>query len=164
MRNGIVDGSLLDNYDEFKKVLKRLCDSAAEATPFFNATVVVELETRHGYGFALRHALRKCVSTPYVIVIQHDRTFMRPTPIHDTVRAMGSHANIKYVGMSMRSNLMYRDHFLGKYGKSYMHEMSSCILRPPELALDTNLYGPNSSSTKRWNMQDRKNFVRIFKP
>jgi hypothetical protein len=35
MRNGIVDGSLLDNYDEFKKVLKRLCDSAAEATPFF---------------------------------------------------------------------------------------------------------------------------------
>jgi hypothetical protein len=147
MRNGIVDGSQSDNYVEFKKALRRLCEFAAEETPFFNATVV-ELETRHGYGFALRHALQECVSTPYVIVIQHDRTFMRPTPIHDTVRAMWSHANIKYVGMSMRSNLMYRDHFLGKYGKSYMNEMSSCILRPPELALDTDLYGPNSSSTQ----------------
>ena len=110
-------------------------------------TVVEELEFRHGYGFALRHALRECITTPYVIVIQHDRTFMRPTPILETLKAMWYHRNIKYVGMSMRSNLMYRDQFLGKYGRAYMDDMRDCILRPEELALDADLYGPNSHST-----------------
>ena len=70
-----------------------------------------ELSERHGYGFALRHALRHCVSTPYVCVIQHDRTFMRTTPIKETVEAMWNNSKVKYVGMSMRSNLTYGDIF-----------------------------------------------------
>jgi hypothetical protein len=147
MRNGIVDGAQYENYVAFKKALRQLCESATEESPFSNA-VVEELDSRQGYGLALRHALRECVSTPYVIVIQHDRTFMRPTPILETVRTMWHHRKIKYVGMSMRSNLLYRDHFLGKYGKSYMDAMASCIVRPSELALDAELYGPNSRSTQ----------------
>eukprot|EP00546_Thalassionema_frauenfeldii_P001527 CAMPEP_0178934900 /NCGR_PEP_ID=MMETSP0786-20121207/24177_1 /TAXON_ID=186022 /ORGANISM="Thalassionema frauenfeldii, Strain CCMP 1798" /LENGTH=231 /DNA_ID=CAMNT_0020612849 /DNA_START=432 /DNA_END=1127 /DNA_ORIENTATION=- len=56
-------------------------------------------QTRHGYGFALRHALQNNIQTPYVMVIQHDRTFMRPCPITETVQAMyNSNDNIKYVG------------------------------------------------------------------
>lgn len=155
MRNGIVTASQWDNYIQFKSNLRALCESAGEDSPFFNS-VVEELEYRQGYGFALRHALRECISTPYVIVIQHDRTFMRPTPIHETVKAMWHHRNIKYVGMSMRSNLMYRDHFLGKYGRSYSDDMSACIIRPPELALDADMYGPNSQSTKNMDYAGRK--------
>ena len=147
MRNGIVDAAQHENYIQFKKNLRELCGSAGQDSPFFSSKVE-ELEFRHGYGFALRHALRECITTPYVIVIQHDRTFMRPTPIHETVRAMWHHRNIKYVGMSMRSNLLYRDHFLGKYGRAYMDDMGACIQRPPELSLDAGLYGPDSRSTQ----------------
>jgi hypothetical protein len=147
LRNGIVDSEQLERYAQFKAALRELCANASEDSLFCN-TSVEELEVRQGYGFALRHCLRECVSTPYVIVIQHDRTFMRPTPIYETVKAMWQHPNIKYVGMSMRSNLLYRDQFLGKYGKSYMPAMSSCILRPPALMLDACDYGPNSHSTE----------------
>jgi hypothetical protein len=147
MRNGIVNSEQFENYEKFKEALRELCSSAPSDSPFFNS-VVEELDSRQGYGFALRHALRHCVTTPFVIVIQHDRTFMRPTPIHETVKAMWHHRNIKYVGMSMRSNLLYRDIFLGKYGKAYMEEMSECTLRPPELALNSNSYGPDSHSTE----------------
>lgn len=144
MRNGIVDSTQLENYNAFKAALKELCASAPDTSPFYN-THVEELQERQGYGFALRHALQS-IQTPFCIVIQHDRTFMRTTPIYETVRTMWHHRNIKYVGMSMRSNLMYRDIFLGKYGRSYMDEMTACTLRPPELALDASLYGPDSES------------------
>ena len=181
MRNGIVTSTQAQNYEEFKRRLRILCNEAANTTntkttgtgtgrgelsstttttttpsPFCNA-VVEELDTRMGYGYALRHALYNCVKTPYVIVIQHDRTIMRPTPILETVRAMwydrhyhnrGRNNKIKYVGISMRSNLLYRDIFSGKYGKKYVNDMSRAVLRPPELALDAALYGPNSHSTK----------------
>ena len=145
MRNGIVDSEQLENYTKFKAALRNLCASAPETSPFHTAEVK-ELQERQGYGFALRHALRECVQTPFVIVIQHDRTFMRSCPIYETVRAMWHHRNIKYVGMSMRTNLMYRDMFVGKYGRSYMEDMAACTLRPPEMALDASLFGPDSAS------------------
>ena len=94
-------------------------------------------------GFALKHVLEHCVTKPYVIVIQHDRTLMRPTPIAEVVNAMVRHPNIKYVGMSMRSNLLYRDIFLSKYGRQFMDDMKDCTLRLPELALDASIYGPD---------------------
>lgn len=158
MRNGIVTADQLRNYVQFKENLKRRCDEAGSvrpgetrpASPFVNTTVE-ELDFRHGYGFALKHAVTECVSTPYVMVIQHDRTFMRPTPIAETVDAMWHDPKIKYVGMSMRSNLLYRDQFVGQYGRPYAEEMASCILRPPELTVDANLYGPNSESTRQFD-------------
>ena len=107
LRNGIATTDQAKNYTEFKIRLRQLCDEANGPTqtknPFRN-THVVELDERHGYGFALRHALYHCVDTPYVCVIQHDRTFMRPTPIKEVVGAMEIDSErIKYVGMSMRS-------------------------------------------------------------
>ena len=165
MRNGIVTTDQAINYAEFKFRLKQLCKNAANPStetsansmkqrplsPFVNTTVE-ELDSRMGYGYALRHALYNCVKTPYVIVIQHDRTFMRPTPILESVKAMWyNHKKIKYIGVSMRSNLLYRDIFLGKYGKHYMSDMSKAVIRPTQLALDSKLYGPNSHSTN--NMQ-----------
>jgi hypothetical protein len=61
---------------------------------------------------------------------------------------MWYNSNIKYVGMSMRSNLTMLDQFIGQYGGSYSDEMLDCILRPPELLLDAKMFGPNSESTQ----------------
>jgi hypothetical protein len=162
MRNGLVTSEQNENYAQFKQNLVRLCKKAAAQSdadsppsPFANTTIH-ELDSRHGYGFALRHALQKCVSTPYVIVIQHDRTIMRPTPIQETLHAMWNHTNIKYVGMSMRSNLMYSDIFNGQYGKAYIEDYKACILRPPELQVDATKYGPDSESTNNMDYQGRQ--------
>jgi hypothetical protein len=140
------------NYQEFKAALHQLCEKANQGTrksPFRN-TQVVELEERHGYGFALRHAIRHCVDTPYVCVIQHDRNFMRITPVKEVVDAIirDPMQRIKYVGMSMRSNLMYYDIFSGKYGKRAIDEFKTLILRPKELCIGGNIYGPNGQSVE----------------
>ena len=99
-------------------------------------------------GFALREAVRHHVTTPFVCVIQHDRTFMRTTPIPEVVKAMLHNPKIKYVGMSMRSNLMYRDIFTGKYAKNQYDEFDQMILHPAELNLPSDIYGKDGSSAR----------------
>jgi hypothetical protein len=146
MRNGIVTDEQADNYVAYKERLRELCENATDGSPFANTTVH-ELDSRQGYGFALRHALRHMVATPYVCVIQHDRTFMRPTPMKEAMEAMWQHRNVKFIGMNMRSNLTYRDIFLGKYGRKYLEELKEMILRVPELLVDATEYGPESRST-----------------
>ena len=156
LRNGIATQDQATNYTEFKKRLQTLCRDAPPDSPFVHTTVQ-ELTSRHGYGFALRHALRHCVTTPYVCVIQHDRTFMRPTPIEDTLRAMWHNRSvIKYVGMTMRSNLRYADIFMSKYGKGAYQQLQSLVLRPPELLLDGTAYGPGSRSDSMSQVRSAK--------
>lgn len=105
LRNGIATNDQAENYRLFKVGMNKLCADASsnETSPFHNARVV-ELEDRHGYGFALRHALYHEVKTPYVCVIQHDRTFMRRTPMEEVVRAMinKDHGDIKYGKMLVK--------------------------------------------------------------
>ena len=133
LRNGIATKTQAENYEEYKSALHRLCDS----DPIFQNTKIIELSERHGYGFALRHAIAHHVQTPYVCVIQHDRTFMKHTPIAQVVYTMHSlPEKIKYVGMSMRSNLLYRDGFLSKYGKVAFQQLLPLILTPPSLCIE----------------------------
>lgn len=165
MRNGIVTSEQADNYQKFKEKLKDLCDKANTTqcdyiSPFRNAAVV-ELEERHGYGYALRHALRHCVETQFVCVIQHDRTFMRPTPVVEALHAMWRNVNIKYIGMSMRSNLLYRDLFVGKYGRHYQKEFDEAVLRVPELIVSSSKYGPDSDSVKAMSCDSDKLLLNI---
>lgn len=156
LRNGIVTPTQQENYHQFKENLKHLCEVADGDSPFRN-TQVVELDSRHGYGFALRHALKYCVKTRFVCIIQHDRTFMRPTPMHEALHCMWRHPNVKYIGMSMRSNLLYRDIFQGKYGPDAAAELGKLVLRPPELLVDGNLYGPDSQSFR--HLMDADDFT-----
>jgi hypothetical protein len=154
LRNGITNPEQAEKYEMFKQNLDQLCKNA-QTNPkdsFYN-TRIVSLEERHGYGFALRHALIHEVKTPYVCVIQHDRTFMRTTPMEEVVRCMANkrNGNIKYVGISMRSNLTYRDIFLSKFGRTALKEMlDNMVILPPELNLDATLYGPKSISTNNF--------------
>jgi hypothetical protein len=148
MRSGIVTPEQAKNYQLFKANLTNLCANAGADSPFFN-TIVEELDERHGFAYALRHVIRSLITTKYICVIQHDRTFMRPTPIYETLQAMWNHPCVKYVGCSMRSNLSYRDIFYSKYGRAYCKEYDSMILRPTELMVDASLYGPDSESCRQ---------------
>lgn len=146
LRNGIATVEQAKNYAEFKKRLRKLCTDSENTRGVFSNTSVVELNERHGYGFALRHALYNCVETPYVCVIQHDRTFMRATPIREVVDAMKRRQEIKYVGMSMKSNLTYYDIFSSKFSRRAVNEFRTMIIRPEELNIGGNMYGPNGQS------------------
>jgi len=154
MRNGIVTEEQAENYGEFIKRLRALCDQSTAGT-VFNNTKVETLEERQGYGFALRHALRHCVKTRFVCVIQHDRAFMRRTPILEALSCLWRYPGIKYIGINMRSNLIYRDIFRTKFGKRFSEEMTEMILRPPELLVDDNIgYGPNAKSIKLYGYKN----------
>jgi hypothetical protein len=160
LRNGIATCSQANNYEEFKAKLRIMCHEADEDSPFYN-TIIEELSTRHGYGFALRHALYHCVKTPYVCVIQHDRTFMRPTPMIQVLETMWHNPMVKYVGISMRSNLMYREIFLSRYGKIAHDDLSQLVLRPKELLVDAKKFGPDSESIKAMEIPHEKLKVNI---
>ena len=100
MRNGIVSDEQAERYRQFKVALTRLCQEAKQSESqgqehLFQNTTVEELDERQGYGFALRHALQHCVSTQFVCVVQHDRTFMRPVPMQAIVSCMRNHPGIK---------------------------------------------------------------------
>jgi hypothetical protein len=115
MRHELVTLEQNQNYEQFKANLRRLCDEATTVkieqknakynnnnlkdvplSPFCN-TPVHQIDCRQGYGIALCHALSEYVTTPNVIVIQHDRTMMRPTPIEETRHVIWHHINLKYV-------------------------------------------------------------------
>jgi len=48
----------------------------------------------------------------------------------------------------MRSNLFYRDIFLGKYGGKEEEEWNDMVLHVPELLVPASSYGPGSASSK----------------
>ena len=146
MRSGIVDDAQEGNYAEYKKQLKQRCvdDADDQALPFHN-TRILDLPTRHGYGFALKASL-SLVETPYVIVIQHDRNFMRSTPVEEAVRVMEVDPTVKYVGMCMRSNLMYLEQFVGKYGRPMLDDLDREVKRPRELELEGGKYGGSEAA------------------
>ena len=73
-RQGIVDPAAGHDYNEYKTRAK-------------GKYRVLELPHRHGFGHAVRAALRH-VRTPFVLVMQHDRNFRRPVDIVGCVAAM----------------------------------------------------------------------------
>jgi len=151
LRNGIATQQQAKNYIEFKRRLHSLCSTNNLSTSkLFHNTQVIELTERHGYGFALREAVRHHVHTPYVCVIQHDRTFLRSTPVWETVQAMRKNSSLlKYVGFTMKSNLMYHDIFMSKYGRrSYDIVKTTMVQRPTDLLLSNSIYGSNGISCK----------------
>ena len=76
-RSGIVDTSGRTNYDEYVDTLR--ADAAAGGREGF-AYELLELRSRHGFGGAVRAALAH-VRTPLVLVVQHDRTLLRPVDV-----------------------------------------------------------------------------------
>lgn len=76
----------------------------------------MEFDERQGFGFAVKGALQS-VQTPYVLVVQHDRPFMRPVNIPAIVRAMQAQPQrFKFVGLPTNSTIGHQELVLSKYG------------------------------------------------
>ena len=101
-------------YAEFVRCVK-IGASSSESGPFSGLTIL-EIPTREGFGFAVRRALAE-VSTPYVMVVQHDQHLARTFDLLGVLRAMRAHPDvIKYVGLCSESTQHYATTMRGKYG------------------------------------------------
>ena len=122
-------------YAAFGGRLRALLAAQEAAAPpgELGRTRLLQLPKRAGFALALRAALRH-VSTPYVMVVQHDWAFLRPFPLRDVLRVLtqaqtqqyggggdgdgdgdgdgggdSSGLNVKYVGFASTSSLDYAE-------------------------------------------------------
>lgn len=104
-RSGQVTAEGASAYEAFVAKLKSLKFGA-----------LVRCEERQGFGFALKAALAR-VRTPYVIVVQHDRNFIRKVDIPNIVKVMEENASwLHYVGLPTSTTVHYARMILSKYG------------------------------------------------
>lgn len=66
--------------------------------------VVLPLEGHHGFGWAIKAALESgLVATRHILVVQHDRCFMRPFDLARASRCMAADDRIRYLLLPTRS-------------------------------------------------------------
>jgi len=113
-RAGIINPDLADRYEKYKQQLRERRRSGEFE--------LLELSERHGFGFAVRASLEQ-VRTPYMIVMQHDRSFLRDVNIEQLLDVMEQRPYINYLGMPTATTLHHQYHVLSKY----------CIRIEPEI-------------------------------
>jgi hypothetical protein len=147
-RQGQVTAEGQRNYEEYKARIRQLSQEGG----LFANSQMVECEERMGFGYALREAINQpgLITTPYVIVVQHDRTFMRSVDLNAVLRAMDAHEQLFYVGLPTSSVLNHggapetsdvRKAECSRGFEGYMHfvaskykvHIASHVLVPPEL-------------------------------
>ena len=79
--------------ENYRIHLKRLREAVLDQTPPFvpvlgGSIELIELETRHGSAPAIQTAMADIVSTPLVMICQHDNFFVNETPLREVVCAM----------------------------------------------------------------------------
>ena len=103
-RSGQVTEECATKYEEFVRRLRLLAFGK-----------MVRCADRMGFGFALKTALEH-VRTPYVIVVQHDRNFVRAVEVERLVRAMEANAGwLKYLGLPTTTTMHHARHVVSKY-------------------------------------------------
>jgi hypothetical protein len=90
IKHGKASSETASNYREFLKELK--CLVSTRTPPFCphndGRIELVELPARHGSAPAIRKAMESIVSTPLVMVCQHDNFFVNHAPLRQVVDAM----------------------------------------------------------------------------
>eukprot|EP01062_Namystynia_karyoxenos_P053479 TRINITY_DN43327_c0_g1_i1.p1 TRINITY_DN43327_c0_g1~~TRINITY_DN43327_c0_g1_i1.p1 ORF type:complete len:617 (+),score=122.35 TRINITY_DN43327_c0_g1_i1:85-1851(+) len=81
-KRAVVSAEASAQYELYKQRVRELAALRG------GSTVVLELPSRHGFGWAVREALRKEVRTPFVMVIQHDRYFRKGFDLAAVLAAM----------------------------------------------------------------------------
>ena len=78
-------------------------------------TVVLALETHHGFGWAVKAALESGhVETRQVLVVQHDRCFMRPFDLARAVDCMRADDRVRYLLVPTRSTRNHAETIAGR--------------------------------------------------
>lgn len=156
-RQGLVDADYAARYGEMKARLAARVEADAGLSrrdgALFANCKVLEMDERVGFGFALKAALEE-VTTKYIVVNQHDRTWMRFCDVGRVVQAMegsvedgiegslrvaadGTEQVVKVVSFLTRSTLNYTKRTVGRETwRGYEEGIGSLTRRPPCLVDD----------------------------
>ena len=110
-RSGIVSNEAHAAYRHYLYRLAHLTESPE--SPLFGARLI-NLQERHGFAHALRRGLVR-VTTPYLLVAQHDRSFRRQAPVTEVLKSMEGDMTINYVGFPTSSTIDYVRYIRDKY-------------------------------------------------
>ena len=84
------------SYAEYVQRLQDACARRAGAFAGLHAAAVLRLGSRHGFAYALRAALAH-VTTPYVMPVQHDRSFILGFALRRVLDVMDARPDVQYV-------------------------------------------------------------------
>ena len=108
---------MVSNYENYKLNLQQKINEGHEN--FYKSELLI-LPNRFGFAFALKEALTQLVTTEYVMVIQHDRCFVREFNLLGTINAMKTNEKMRYVLLPTGSTLKYRNRMCSKFERPDM--------------------------------------------
>ncbi|CAL57244.1 hypothetical protein OT_ostta12g01480 [Ostreococcus tauri] len=111
-RSGAVSIESARAYSEYLDRLCFLC-ARSEASALYGGEMVI-LEERHGFAHALKRGVFR-VTTPYVLVAQHDRSFTRSgIPVKEVLDIMDGHPEVSYCGFPTSTTISHDAKIVGK--------------------------------------------------
>jgi hypothetical protein len=102
-KKGRVPQDVADRYSEYKKNLRE--NATNRIAPYYNV-VIHELPERVGFGFAIQQAL-EIVKTEFVMIIQHDRCFMKPFNLKAIIGLMKENPDVRCVTLPVHATINY---------------------------------------------------------
>lgn len=123
-RSGQVTTEKRRDYDGYVERLGDLCMSGSGG---FANSVVIRLHERCGFGNAVKAALSR-VETKYVMIVQHDRSFVASFPLEGVLAAMDAEPAVKYVGLCTSTTLNYAHKIRSRY-QIPLQSLDVCGLR-----------------------------------
>jgi hypothetical protein len=110
-RKGCVDVGGQSDYELFIENVQRLAEQQAG---ILAGSTVLALKERQGFGFAVKAAL-EAVTTPWVMVVQHDHKFVRAVDLPGILHCMKQNPEVKYVGLLSGTTTKYQLFTESKY-------------------------------------------------
>ena len=97
-KSGNVSADVILNYEKFIELITEKALSGS-----YKYTTINKQPVRNGFAKNVQICL-DLVTTPYVMIVQHDQVFARNINITDVINSMNANSNINYVGMSALSD------------------------------------------------------------
>ena len=95
-KKGLLTVEQAERYEMYFAAVKQLYEGD---TSVRDKIRLIKLDKHMGFAFAVREALLMC-TTPYAMIVQHDRMFTKPfCDFKKVVKVMETNGHIKYVGL-----------------------------------------------------------------
>ena len=131
--------------ENYRTHLKRLAQAVRDQDPPFcpragGSIELIQLETRHGSAPAIQAAMSRFVSTPLVMICQHDNFFVNEAPLREVVQAlqeepMGLGIGANCIHFLSTATLDYRNKIRRRYKLDLGEPLSVKNLKDPLVPL-----------------------------
>ena len=102
-------------YEQYCNRLENEFEESKQQNPCSRSLSLLRLSSHHGFAFAVQEALSRA-DTPYVLIIQHDRAFVKYFDmISSLVDACENDPTIRYIGFPTTTSSKHDEHQHSQY-------------------------------------------------